>query len=94
MSNPWGPVAFQVSGDFGAPMSSRLVRVWGRTPPALRLRRSHCPIIIIWDYGCINMPNLMKTTIEISDARLNAPKERATAQGTHGRTESRRELAA
>ena len=42
------------------------------------------------EYGPINMPNLMKTTIEISDARLNAPKERATAQGTHGRIENRR----
>jgi hypothetical protein len=42
------------------------------------------------EYGSIKMPNLMKTTIEISDARLNAPKERATAQGTHGRIENRR----
>jgi hypothetical protein len=75
-------------------MSSRLVYVWGRPPPALRLRRSRCLIIFIWKHGSINMPNPMKTTIEISDARLNAPKERAAAQGTHGRIESCRELAA
>jgi hypothetical protein len=37
---------------------------------------------LIWEYGSFNMGSLMKTTVEISDALLEAAKRLAAERGT------------